>query len=69
MEHLSQVIRKTETLSSTGHPSHKTIIQRLGDIADPLNTPKQMQEGSQTGETKKHAPNERRGEIPRKRNK
>ena len=38
----------------------------LGDIEDLPNTQEQIQTGSQNGETKKHAPNERIVEILRK---
>ena len=69
LEHPAQVIKETLSLGSTGHLLHKAILPRLGDIEELPNTQKQTQRGSQNGETRKHAPNERTGEISRKRTK
>ena len=49
---------------TTGHLLHKTILLRLGAIA--VETQTQTQRCSQNEETKKHAYNEKMGEIFRK---
>ena len=56
-------------LSPIGHLLHKTVLPRLGNVVGLCNTQKQLETGNQNGETKKHTPNERIGEIPRKKNK
>ena len=49
LEHLPQVIRENVPLRPTRHLLHKATIPRLGGIADPSNTQKQIQRGSQMG--------------------
>ena len=53
-------------LGPKGNLAHKATLLKLGHIADVL-TQKQIRRSSQSGETKKHAPNNRTEEISRKR--
>ena len=57
------MIRETASLDPTGQLLYKATLPKLGVIANLPNTQKQ----TQNGETKKHAPNKRTGEISRKR--
>lgn len=56
-------------LSPADHLLYTNILPRLGDIEDLPNTQKQIKQDSQNWESKKHAPTEKTGEIPRKRTK
>ena len=63
MEHLAQVIRETEAQSPTSHLLDKAILLRMGDIADLVNTQKQIQRGIKKLGNKKHAQNEKENRI------
>ena len=60
------MFKETVPLDSTGHLLHKATPQTLGVIANVSNTWRQIQRGSQNGESKKHAPIERIRKISRK---
>ena len=66
MQHLAQKIKDTASLDPTGHLLHKAILPRVGVIENVTTTLKQTERGTQNGKSKKHGPNERRGEISRK---
>ena len=63
----AQVMKETVPLDPKEHLLHKAHLPRLGVTVDLPNIWKQTQRGSQHGETKKQAPNERTGEFSRKR--